>query len=171
MGLFFCRYRTETLRLKEIEVMDAQIMIARKELPAELTWETGLLGQVYLEPGEQEPQKRHRLDLFLVSYFSFFPFCLLQSLTYSTQRTNLLRLIIRQSPLRCSDKGQLWAPLCVSIAAQTVEAIAAVADSCPCILPCTFFFSTALVECIYHLILVIQASPSQAERELSIPAF
>lgn len=81
---FFAATAPKPCDWKEIEVMDTRIMVARKELPPELTWETDLLGRVYLAQGEQEPQIRRRLGLFLVSYLCSLPFCWLQPLIYST---------------------------------------------------------------------------------------
>lgn len=51
---------------REIEVMDTRILIAQRELPDELTWETGLLNGAYLARGEPEPQIRRRISLFIV---------------------------------------------------------------------------------------------------------
>lgn len=44
------------------------------------------------------------------------------------------------------------------------DAIAAFTDNIASIEPCGFFFSTALVESIYHLIFAIQRNPPEAER-------
>lgn len=80
------------------------------------------------------------------------------------QRLNLLRLTIRQNPLHKTDQNSLSQNLCVSLASQVIDAIAAFTDSIANIEPCGFFFSTALVECIYHLIFAIQRNPPEAER-------
>lgn len=53
----------------------------------------------------------------------------------------------------------------------TVDAIAAFTNSCPSVIPCGFFFSTALLECIYHLILAMRATPTEKEHETSIQSF
>lgn len=84
------------------------------------------------------------------------------------QRLNLLRLTIRQNPLHRSNQNSHPQDLCASLASQIIEAIAAFADSITNIEPCGFFFSTALVECIYHLIFTIQDSSSPTERPSSI---
>lgn len=47
---------------------------------------------------------------------------------------------------------------------QVIEAIAAFADNITNIEPCGFFFSTALVECVYHLVFAIQDAPVNEER-------
>lgn len=86
------------------------------------------------------------------------------------QRLNLLRLTIRQNPIQ-KRKGTRCSSLCISLAAETVDAIAAFTDSCPSIIPCGFFFSTALLECIYHLILAMRATPTHEQREVSIKSF
>lgn len=83
---------------------------------------------------------------------------------------NLLRLTIRQNPTQ-KRQDTTHHRLCVSLAAQTVDAIAAFTESCPSIVPCGFFFSTALLECIYHLIVAIRAKPSEEERAASIRSF
>ncbi|KAL4895010.1 hypothetical protein BDV59DRAFT_174272 [Aspergillus ambiguus] len=149
--LFFAAAAQKPADWKEIEVMDTRILVAQRELPIELTWETDLLERVYIAQGEAEPQIRRRLAIFI--------------------RLNLLRLTIRQNPLQRNDRNKLSRRLCASLAAQTVEAIAAFTDSCPSIIPCGFFFSTALLECIYHLIFAIQDSSARAERNSSIEAF
>lgn len=52
-----------------------------------------------------------------------------------------------------------------------MDAIAAFTESCPSIVPCGFFFSTALLECIYHLILAMRGTATQEQREVSIRSF
>ncbi|KAF9887218.1 hypothetical protein FE257_010472 [Aspergillus nanangensis] len=148
---FFAAAAPKPADWKEIEVMDTRILMAQRELPVELTWETDLLDRVYLAQGEQELQIRRRLGIFI--------------------RLNLLRLTIRQNPLQRNERNKLSRRLCASLAGQTVEAIAAFTDSCPSIIPCGFFFSTALLECIYHLIFAIQDAPAHADRASSIESF
>lgn len=80
---------------------------------------------------------------------------------------NLLRLTIRQNPIQKHQDTKSHA-ICVSLAAQTVDAISAFTERCTHIIPCGFFFSTALLECIYHLILVIRAIPTEEQRRVSM---
>lgn len=47
---------------------------------------------------------------------------------------------------------------------QVIEAIAAFTDNVTNIAPCGFFFSTALVECVYHLVFAIQDAPANEDR-------
>lgn len=79
-----------------------------------------------------------------------------------------MRLTIRQNPLHRSDKNGISRNLCASLASQIIDAISAFTDNITNIEPCGFFFSTALVECIYHLIFAIQDSSSASDRSSSI---
>lgn len=83
------------------------------------------------------------------------------------QRLSLLRLTIRQNPLyRGIQRGNPRSlhGLCASLASQVIEAIAAFTGKITNIEPCGFFFSTALVECVYHLICAVQDAPSPEDR-------
>lgn len=77
-------------------------------------------------------------------------------------------MTIRQNPLHRSDQNSHCRDICASLASQVIDAIAAFTDSITNIEPCGFFFSTALVECIYHLIFAIQDTSSPADRTSSI---
>lgn len=82
---------------------------------------------------------------------------------------NLLRLTIRQNPIQKREDTK-YNSICVSLAAQTVDAIAAFTESYPNTIPCGFLFSTALLECIYHLIHAIQGTPTE-ERTAGVKSF
>ncbi|XHG03943.1 hypothetical protein AWENTII_007226 [Aspergillus wentii] len=144
---FFAAAAARPSDWKEIEIMDTRILNSQRELPMSLTWETGML-HVYMP--ETEPQIRRRLAIYI--------------------RTNLLRLTIRHNPLQ-NDRHNPSAQLCARLASQTVEAIAAFTNSCPSIKPCGFFFSTALIECIYHLMSVVQDPSLQDEKSSMIKSF
>ncbi|PYH67057.1 fungal specific transcription factor domain-containing protein [Aspergillus vadensis CBS 113365] len=147
---FFAAAASKPMDWKEIEVMDTRILVVQRDLPSVLAWETDLLDQLYLAEREPEPLVSRRLAIFI--------------------RLNLLRLIIRQNPIQ-TRQGTKCHSLCVSLAAQTVDAIAAFTERCPSIIPCGFFFRTALLECIYHLILATRATPSEEQRRTSIRPF
>ncbi|CAI7584602.1 unnamed protein product [Penicillium manginii] len=147
---FFAAVALKPQDWKEVEIMDTRILIVQRELAGELTWDTDLLKRVYLAEQESEPYIRRRLAIFI--------------------RLNLLRLTIRQNPIqkRQDTRGH---SICVSLASKTVYAIAAFTDSCPSVIPCGFFFSTALLECIYHLILAMRAKLTEKEHNASIKSF
>jgi hypothetical protein len=86
------------------------------------------------------------------------------------QRLNLLRLTIRQNPIQKHQDTEGHS-LCLSLAAQTVDAISAFSARCPSIAPCGFFFSTALLECIYHLIFAMRNTPTDDERGATVRSF
>lgn len=75
-----------------------------------------------------------------------------------------MRLTIRQNPLYKGVQNSYSRNLCASLALQVIEAIAAFADTITNIEPCGFFFSTALVECVYHLVFAIQDTPANEDR-------
>ena len=83
---------------------------------------------------------------------------------------NLLRLTIRQNPIQKREHTK-YNSICVSLAAQTVDAIAAFTESYPSTIPCGFLFSTALLECIYHLIHAIRGTLTEEERTAGIKSF
>lgn len=74
---------------REIEVMDTRILVAQRELPGELTWNTALLDNTYIFQRETEPQIRRRLSIFIVSSFHFAislgPYLILIHATAETQ--------------------------------------------------------------------------------------
>lgn len=164
---FFAATAPKPIDWKEVEVMDTRILVVQRDLSDELAWETELLDRVYLAEREPEPLIRRRFAIYIVrlSFLGLQEMKLIRS-----QRLNLLRLTIRQNPIQ-KRKDTRCNSLCISLAAETVDAIAAFTDSCPSIIPCGFFFSTALLECIYHLILAMRATPTHEQREVSIRSF
>ncbi|KAJ5243277.1 uncharacterized protein N7469_001604 [Penicillium citrinum] len=147
---FFAASAPKPQDWKEVELMDTRILMVQRELASELSWDTNLLNRVYMAQEEQEPCVRRRLAIFI--------------------RLNLLRLTIRQNPIQ-KRQGTRCYSICVSLASETVEAIAAFTESCQSVIPCGFFFCTALLECIYHLILCMQTIPTEKEYEASVQSF
>ena len=87
------------------------------------------------------------------------------------QRINLLRMIIRQNPLlssKCNEEGKQF---CAVLAKDSIEAMAAFSNACPRIRASGYFICTALVECIYHLVYILQDQTTQVDRAAAIGSF
>ncbi|TVY29355.1 Patulin cluster transcription factor [Lachnellula hyalina] len=147
---FFAATARKSGNLEEIEITDTRILYLRKMLPQHLIWNSDR-ASTYVGKGEKEPQIRQRLTIFI--------------------RINLLRMIIRQNPLlshSCDEEGKSF---CALLAKDTIEAISAYANVCPQIRASGYFLSTALVECIYHLVFIIKSNRTQVQYVDAIGSF
>ncbi|KAH8819259.1 hypothetical protein F5884DRAFT_848585 [Xylogone sp. PMI_703] len=135
---------------QEVEITDARILLVRRQFPPELTWDTRQAAS-YVSKGEPEPHIRRRLSMFI--------------------RINLLRMIIRQNPIVSCEGDEETRQLCSSIAKDCIDAIGAFADACPRIRSCGYFITTALVECIYHLVHILQDSSLKFDRTATLDSF
>jgi hypothetical protein len=80
-------------------------------------------------------------------------------------------MIIRQNPLlssKCNEEGKQF---CAVLARDSIEAMAAFANACPRIRASGYFICTALVECIYHLVYILQDQTTQVDRAAAIGSF
>jgi hypothetical protein len=80
-------------------------------------------------------------------------------------------MIIRQNPvLSCvgDDESKLFVAL---LARHTIDAIAAFVNSCPRIRSSGYFISTALVECICHVVYILQDSTLAIDRAATFESF
>ncbi|TVY18039.1 hypothetical protein LARI1_G001625 [Lachnellula arida] len=147
---FFAATARKSGNPEEIEITDTRILYLRKTLSQHLTWDSDRVS-TYVSKGEREPQIRQRLTIFI--------------------RINLLRMIIRQNPLlshSCNEEGKSF---CALLAKDTIEAILAFAEVCPQIRASGYFLSTALVECIYHLVFIVKSNPTQVQHVDAIGSF
>jgi hypothetical protein len=81
-------------------------------------------------------------------------------------------MIIRQNPLVSYPSDQkATQQLCALISSHSIEAISAFANACPGMRPAGYFISTALVECIYHLVYVLRDPNLQLDRSGALEAF
>ncbi|TVY47622.1 Terreic acid cluster-specific transcription factor [Lachnellula occidentalis] len=147
---FFAATAQKSGNLEEIEITDTRILYLRKTLSQHLAWDSDRVS-IYVSKGEKEPQIRQRLTIFI--------------------RINLLRMIIRQNPLlshSCNEEGKSF---CALLAKDTIEAISAFANVCPQIRASGYFLSTALVECIYHLVFIIKSNHTQIQYVDAIESF
>ncbi|KAF2802372.1 uncharacterized protein BDZ99DRAFT_482811 [Mytilinidion resinicola] len=147
---FFAASAPKRMDWREVEIADTRVILVRRQLSSELTWDTDLL-ESYISDGETEPQLRRRLFIFI--------------------RINLLRMTIRQNPILSGESGQEARKLCAVLARDSVEAIAAFANACPGIRPSGYFISTALVECIYHLVYLLKDPGLQTDGSAALESF
>jgi hypothetical protein len=153
---------------EEIEIMDTRILFIRKQLPRSLSWNTDTVG-TYMVNGENEPQVRRRLALFIVSTIHLT--CTLVLMSNRSQRINLIRMLIRQNPLLssgCNEESKLF---CARVAKDSIEAISAFANAYPRIRASGYFISTTLVECVYHLVYILQDQTANVDRASVIASF
>src|ERR1700744_3857823 len=80
-------------------------------------------------------------------------------------------MIIRQNPILSGGSGQEARRFCAVLARDSVEAIAAFASVCPCIRPSGYFISTALVECVYHLVYLLKDPELQSDEPAALESF
>ncbi|KAF2494597.1 hypothetical protein BU16DRAFT_589557 [Lophium mytilinum] len=147
---FFAASAPKRTDWREVEIADTRVILVRRQLPSELTWDTDLL-ETYTSEGETEPQLRRRLFIFI--------------------RINLLRMTIRQNPILSGESGQEARKFCAVLARDSIEAIAAFASVCPGIRPSGYFISTALVECIYHLAYLLKDPELQTDGSAALESF
>ncbi|KAH8892290.1 hypothetical protein GQ53DRAFT_823084 [Thozetella sp. PMI_491] len=147
---FFAASATHGGDWREIALTDTRILIFRRQLPPELTWNTDTVSE-YTSNGETEPRMRRRLAIFI--------------------RINLLRMIIRQNPTLSCDGDEEARLFCAHLARNSIDAIAAFANACPRIRSSGYFISTALVECIYHLVYILQDRSLEIDRPPLLDAF
>ena len=79
----------------EVEIMDTQILNARRQLSPELAWDAEKMID-YAVAGETEPNLRRRLHIYTVRE----ALIELRQRANCLQRLNLLRMLIRQNPLQ-----------------------------------------------------------------------
>jgi hypothetical protein len=80
-------------------------------------------------------------------------------------------MLILQNPLlspRCNEEGKQF---CARLAKDSIEAISAFANAYPRIRASGYFISTALVECIYHLVYNLQDQATGADRAATVASF
>ncbi|KAF2481576.1 hypothetical protein BDY17DRAFT_190641 [Neohortaea acidophila] len=126
----------------EVEIMDTQILNTRRQLPDELSWSTEKLFEYGLR-GEAAPQLRRRLQI--------------------ATRIDLLRMIIRQNPVRQTAFVPETAYLCSRIARETIHAHVAFMARYPCVRAVGYFTTTSMVECVYHLVPVLHYSKNEEQ--------
>ena len=80
-------------------------------------------------------------------------------------------MIIRQNPLLSSKCNGEDKQFCAVLAKDSIEAMAAFANACPRIRASGYFLCTALVECIYHLVYILQDRTTQVDRAAAIGSF
>jgi hypothetical protein len=80
-------------------------------------------------------------------------------------------MIIRQNPLLSCDGDEESRHICSHIARNSIDAIAAFAAAYPRCRSSGYFLSTALVECIYHLVYILQDSALQIDRPAVLDSF
>ncbi|EME43714.1 hypothetical protein DOTSEDRAFT_71540 [Dothistroma septosporum NZE10] len=134
----------------EIEIMDARILNTRRQLPDFLTWDTNEIAN-YLLMGEDESHIRRRLQIYT--------------------RLDLLRLLIRQNPVRRSSFVPETAHLCSRLARQIIVAHDVFVSQWRSARPTGYFTTSSIVECIYHLALVLHNSRDESEHAACVSAF
>jgi len=80
-------------------------------------------------------------------------------------------MIIRQNPVLSCGRGEESRHFCANLAQQSIDAIAAFASACPRIRSSGYFISTALVECIYHLVYILQDKALRIDRQAVLDSF
>lgn len=161
---------------QEVDIADTRILLVRRQLPPGLTWDTEMLA-IYIEDGETEPQIRRRLAIFIVGLPKLNSTNKAGMQSNIPQRINLLRMLIRQNPLSPPDSGpgpssnSTPKSLCALLATHTISAITAFTATFPRFRPSGYFITTALVECIYHLVHVLQDPSLEANRASALDSF
>lgn len=80
-------------------------------------------------------------------------------------------MIIRQNPVLSCDGDEEARLFCAHLAKQSIDAIATFSNSCTRSRTSGYFISTALVECIYHLVYILQDRSLCVDRPTLLDAF
>jgi hypothetical protein len=152
----------------EMEIMDTQILNVRRQLPLSLTWEHGRLAE-YALSGESEPQLRRRLHVYTACHPSR-PIVFSTVPNRSSQRLNLLRMLIRQNPLHQTAFDPDTACLCARLSREVIHAHDAYLARYPGARASGYFVTASMVECIYHLTPVLHYTKDANERQASVAA-
>ncbi|KAF5710205.1 hypothetical protein FMUND_9627 [Fusarium mundagurra] len=134
----------------EVELMDARILNTRRGLPRTLTWDANEIAN-YAAADEDEPQIRRRLQLFT--------------------RLELLRMLIKQNPVRQSAFNPETAHFCARLSREVIRSHHVYFSQYPEPRASAYFATSSIVECIYHLAPVIHRSIDTNERSACVSAF
>lgn len=88
-----------------------------------------------------------------------------------SQKINLLRMIIRQNPALSTTGDAEGRSLCITISHQSIDAIAAYWKTSPQIPASVIVHTTALVECIFHLVYALHDNSNDDDRSAATVAF
>jgi hypothetical protein len=80
-------------------------------------------------------------------------------------------MIIRQNPVLSCDGDEEARLFCADLSRSSIDAIAAFSTLCPRSRCSGYFISTALVECIYHLVYILQDRSLEIDRPSLLEAF
>ena len=80
-------------------------------------------------------------------------------------------MIIRQNPMLSCDGDEEARHFCAHLARASINAIAAFVSECPKARSSGYFISTAIVECIYHLVYIVQDRGLDTDRSAALDAF
>lgn len=166
---FFAVGATKKDDRMEIEIMDARIINTRRQLPGFLTWDSNELTN-YLLMGEDESHIRRRLQLYTVSVIAN-PGTNTNFVLNIWQRLELLRMLIRQNPVRQAAFAPEMAHLCSQLARQIIRAHDLFISRCRSARATGYFTTSSIVECIYHLALVLHHSKDGSEHAACVSAF
>ncbi|KAK5297107.1 hypothetical protein LTR20_008758 [Exophiala xenobiotica] len=129
--MFAARAPRGESRLEEIEVLDARLLHAQRQIHESLQWETCLLPS-YMAAGETEAHIRSRL--------------------VACVRMNLLRLLIRQSCKHTVASDPRGSQICMQLASETIEAILAYMKTRTNQIPFGLNAVECVVEAMCHLV-------------------
>ncbi|KAK3117447.1 hypothetical protein LTR53_001212 [Teratosphaeriaceae sp. CCFEE 6253] len=147
---FFAVGATKTGGWMEIEIMDARILNTRRQLPDSLVWDSNEFAD-YAMNGENELHIRRRLQLHT--------------------RLQLLRMLIRQNPVRQTAFIPDITYLCSRFACQIIGAHELFISRYSSTRATGYFTTSSMVECIYHLALVLHHSKDEEEHTACVSAF
>ncbi|EWY79377.1 hypothetical protein FOYG_17455 [Fusarium oxysporum NRRL 32931] len=134
----------------EVELMDARILNARRGLPKTLTWDSNEIFN-YAASDEDEPRIRRRLQIFT--------------------RLELLRMLIKQNPIRQSAFNPETAHFCARLSREIIRSHHLYFLQYPEVRASGYFATSSIVECIYHLAPVIHRSIDSNEHSACVSAF
>lgn len=147
---FFAVGATKKGDWMEVEIMDARILNTRRQLPKALTWDSDELAN-YMLAGEDDPHIRRRLLLFT--------------------RLELLRMLIRQNPVRRAEFNPETAHLCARLSRGIIRAHDLYISRYPEARSIGYIATSSTVECIYHLAPVMHYSKDDNEHSACVSAF
>ncbi|KAF9771579.1 hypothetical protein IL306_010777 [Fusarium sp. DS 682] len=134
----------------EVEIMDARILNTRRGLPRALTWDSNKIAN-YTACDEDEPHIRRRLQIFT--------------------RLELLRMLIKQNPVRQSAFNPETAHFCAQLSREIIRSHDLYLSQYPEARASGYFTTSSIVECIYHLAPVIHRSIDSNEHSACVSAF